>query len=207
MTLHTIAKNYQDAFPQVIQFNEFCNSKQYDSKYKQVDPKTEGTSTVLKLFTESVIPQLEKLGYSKLGVGACRVGLLSPDGKTVLKLPLHLTGVMDNYREAKLYKETQNKLDNFAECYMVGLFLVMERCVTIHSVALRTLTDEQLAPHQKWLALIDSSQCGVTESGKVVAFDYGDLVSNIAGDGNTYIHKVYNTLGEARTNGYRHMKL
>lgn len=208
MNVHTISQEYQNAFPQIISFKEFCKSKQYAPKYKQVVLENEATSTVLRLFTESFIPKLEKLGYVKLGTGACRVGMLSPDGDTVLKLPLHLDGVMDNYRERKLYLDTLGKCDNFAECHLEGLFLVMKRCVKLHNVANRTFTAEQLAPNQEWLDIVDSEQCGVTaDSDKLVAYDYGDLTLTVAADGNEYIHKVYNTWGEVKVNGYRHMKL
>jgi hypothetical protein len=152
-------------------------AKNYDSNSPRISESVSEKSFVSfpeypKIVEEHVlvfIKSLEKMGYTRK-LGRNRVAMISPDNRTVIKIPISDRGMIDNSREAKAFKMYQNGngLVPMAACRIfyankeIGVPMLMMRFVK----EIPRLTN---APY--WVNFVDGQQVGYDHKNNLVAYD------------------------------------
>lgn len=116
----------------------------------------------------SIIDHYLAKGWS-VSYGRHRAGLIHPNKKYVLKIPLNDNGIFDNVKEARYFRrsKTDNNYFPMAACRVIyadkelGIPLLLMEYVS-------QLEDKDIP---SWANFIDSQQVGRNKKGDVVAYD------------------------------------
>lgn len=94
-------------------------------------------------------------------------------GNYVVKVPLNVYGVGDNYHEYHVFRHPERyDYCSYARCRLMGQLLIMQ-----YARFVGPLSDETgyipYANAPKWADTIDCNQIGYNRFGQIVAYDYG----------------------------------
>jgi hypothetical protein len=116
---------------------------------------------------------LKATGWKYIGLGRHRE--VWHRGNYVLKIPLSLKGLEDNWRERHTWKIYQN-IDfeiKYAACRLYGNFLLIME----YAQFVGPLSDDSgfisFKTGPEWMYRIDCCQVGYNRHGQIVAYDYG----------------------------------
>lgn len=114
--------------------------------------------------------------FRYLGVGRNRATFVTGRGRYVIKVPITVEGMNDNYREAQLYDLYSEDPEAYYGAYgRARLHHIMPAGIPVLFMEYLDPTTLSYDELPNWVKTIDSGQVGWDREGRLKAYDYGNL--------------------------------